>query len=453
MLKQAEERTLQAEHFAQERVRRMAVQNVEVVRANGRQQEVIRELKRHTEQLRLENTCLRGSAKAKAGEDAEVIRRLQRQIGRLQQQLRAFSKQAHRARGRRAESGVLIKAGHPGRQREASHRPAAEASTDEAQPHSDEESATSSEAAAVSVEARGSSDLETAPAEPQTAVTTAAPAAGPPGSETAPGLQCFPLVSQVAQQQDILETAPSSLLWEAAKQAAEDDEAGPTSVGRDDAVCCPAAHASLPQLLAEDSPASSVSAMPAASEAQQEAATSGSALQKLWDSLDRAGSFTTLAPPLDSAPEIRPVQAPLPPLASALRVRLPVKESEDEIGISLSQAAARAAAAISRATSRAIYPSELMDAEAAGRGESACAAVDLSRKDDGSADSYQTPRSVAPEPDGEDRAAASALRRTSARSKPSVCYEEPCLRRKLRQGDPNTFLDLIGAKKPAVQQK
>ena len=31
------------------------------------------------------------------------------------------------------------------------------------------------------------------------------------------------------------------------------------------------------------------------------------------------------------------------------------------------------------------------------------------------------------------RAAASALRRTSARSKPSVCYEEPCLRRKLRQ--------------------
>lgn len=57
------------------------------------------------------------------------------------------------------------------------------------------------------------------------------------------------------------------------------------------------------------------------------------------------------------------MQAPLPPLASALRVRLPVKESEDEIGISLSQAAARAAAAISRATSRAIYPSELMDAE------------------------------------------------------------------------------------------
>ena len=97
--------------------------------------------------------------------------------------------------------------------------------------------------------------------------------------------------------------------------------------------------------------------------------------------------------------------------------------------------------------------------QAAGRGESACAAVDLSRKDDGSADSYQTLRSVAPEPDGEDRcavpvgvansprklsalpiahcsvnciikrpsscrAAASALRRTSARSKPSVCYEE-----------------------------
>ncbi len=51
MLKQAEERTLQAEHFAQERVRRMAFQNVEVVRANGRQQEVIRELKRHVRQL------------------------------------------------------------------------------------------------------------------------------------------------------------------------------------------------------------------------------------------------------------------------------------------------------------------------------------------------------------------------------------------------------------------
>ena len=47
MLKQAEERTLQMEHFAQERVRRMAFQNVEVVRANSRQQEVIRELKRH----------------------------------------------------------------------------------------------------------------------------------------------------------------------------------------------------------------------------------------------------------------------------------------------------------------------------------------------------------------------------------------------------------------------
>ena len=66
---------------------------------------------------------------AKAGEDAEVIRRLQRQIGRLQEQLRSFSKQAHRARGRRADSGVLIKAGHPGRQREASRRPAAEVST------------------------------------------------------------------------------------------------------------------------------------------------------------------------------------------------------------------------------------------------------------------------------------------------------------------------------------
>ena len=51
LLKQTEERTLQMEHSAQERVRRMAFQNVEVVRANGRQQEVIRELKRHVRQL------------------------------------------------------------------------------------------------------------------------------------------------------------------------------------------------------------------------------------------------------------------------------------------------------------------------------------------------------------------------------------------------------------------
>ena len=57
------------------------------------------------------------------------------------------------------------------------------------------------------------------------------------------------------------------------------------------------------------------------------------------------------------------MQATLPPLASALRVRLPVKEGEDEIGISLSQAAARAAAAISRATSRAVHPPALANAE------------------------------------------------------------------------------------------
>ena len=64
-----------------------------------------------------------------------------------------------------------------------------------------------------------------------------------------------------------------------------------------------------------------------------------------------------------SAPDVRPVQASLPPLASALRVRVPVKEGDDEIGISLSQAAARAAAAISRATSRAIHPAQLVNAE------------------------------------------------------------------------------------------
>ena len=51
MLKQAEERTLQMEQSAQERVWRMAFKNVEVVRANSRQQEVIRELKRHVCQM------------------------------------------------------------------------------------------------------------------------------------------------------------------------------------------------------------------------------------------------------------------------------------------------------------------------------------------------------------------------------------------------------------------
>ena len=282
---------------------------------------------------------------------------------------------------------------------------------DEAQPHSDEESATSSEAAAVSIEARGSSDLETAPEETQTApTTTAAPAADAPGSEAAPGPQCCPLSSQVAQQPNIHETAPSSLLRVAAEQAAEDCGTGPTSGDRGDVVRCHVAHASLPQLLAEDSPASSVSALPAASEAQQDAATSGCALQKLWDSIGLAGSLTTLAPPLvrtppchiclackksrrmhaqlrkgcrvvacrgaaaalqspccgdlqAGAPEVRPVQAPLPPLASVLRVRVPAREGDDAIGISLSQAAARAAAAISRATSRAIHPPKLVSAE------------------------------------------------------------------------------------------
>ena len=169
---------------------------------------------------------------------------------------------------------------------------------EEAQPHSDEESATSSEAAAVSIEARGSSDQETAPEEPQTGPTTA----DAPGSETAPGSQCFTPGSQVAHQQDIYTTAPSSLLWAAAEQAAEDCETGPTSVDSSDVVCCPAAHASPPQLLAEDSPASSVSAVPAALEAQQQAATSGCALQKLWDSIDRTGSLTTLSPPLVRTP-------------------------------------------------------------------------------------------------------------------------------------------------------
>ena len=163
---------------------------------------------------------------------------------------------------------------------------------DEAQPHSDEESATSSEAAAVSIEARGSSDLETVHGEPQTApTTTAAPPADAPGSETAPGPLCCSISSQVAQQQDIQEDAPSSLLWVTAEQAAEDCEPGPTSVGRDDAISCPAAHASLPQLLAEDSPASSTATMPAASEAQQEAATSGCALRTLWDSMVRTLPF------------------------------------------------------------------------------------------------------------------------------------------------------------------
>ena len=149
------------------------------------------------------------------------------------------------------------------------------------------------------------------------------------------------------------------------------------------------------------------------------------------------------------------MQAPLPPLASPLRVRVPVKEGEDEIGISLSQAAARAAAAISRATSRAVHPPKLVNAEvrlrficsecpancslspsqtwilcgacqgvlllcqhpaplltrncialqAAGQIESACEAMALSRRDAGSADGCQPPGRVAQESDSEDRCA------------------------------------------------